>query len=177
MQGRPEPSSALDTCWFCDNEWGQCTCAFPKDDGSGEELPGFDANGRWISSPNVSECSRFFVDPIETYGTAFVEWVKQEPALLARLSADKQRAIATYPHPTTTVDIVIRLRIAGTVADLAKHRAALAALADVMRVQAEDGLWTAGYEDGGDEEEPNAYIANIDNAGVLAIIIGDQGEP
>jgi hypothetical protein len=75
---------------------------------------------------------------------------------------------------TTTVDIVIRLQVAGSPADVARYRAALDCLADVMRVQAEDGLWSAGYEDGGDEETPNQYIADIENSRVHSILINGK---
>jgi len=72
---------------------------------------------------------------------------------------------------TTTVDIVIRLQVAGTPAEVARYRAALEILAEVMVVQAEDGLWSAGYEDGGDEETPNEYVADIVNTRVQTILI------
>jgi hypothetical protein len=72
---------------------------------------------------------------------------------------------------TTTVDLVIRLKVAGSPANVAKYRAALEMLAEVMVVQAEDGLWSAGYRDGGDEETPNEYVADIDRTHVQAILI------
>lgn len=74
---------------------------------------------------------------------------------------------------TTTVDLVIRLKVAGSPANVEKYRAALEMLADVMVVQAEDGLWSAGYRDGGDEETPNEYVADIDHTRVQAILIGE----
>ena len=69
--------AVLDTCFFCANAWGRCTCDFPRcftDDGEpGEEQPpGFEWKGFWITQPNVSVCTRFFVDPFEYYGDAYV---------------------------------------------------------------------------------------------------------
>lgn len=72
---------------------------------------------------------------------------------------------------TTTVDIVIRLRVAGSPTDTARYRDAIECLADVMRVQAEDGLWSAGYEDGGTDEDPNEYVADIEHSHVKAVLI------
>lgn|SRR5574341_2128797 len=72
---------------------------------------------------------------------------------------------------TTTVDVVIRLQVAGSPAEVARYRDALECLADVMRVQAEDGLWTAGYEDDGDGETPNEYVAVIKRASIHAVLI------
>lgn len=72
---------------------------------------------------------------------------------------------------TTTVDIVIRLRVKGSQAEVARYRAALEMLAEVMVVQAEDGLYSQGYEDGGDEEDPNEYVADIEHTRVQAVLI------
>ena len=79
---------------------------------------------------------------------------------------------------TTTVDLVIRLQVAGTPAEVARYRDALECLADVMRVQAEDGLYSLGYEDAEseDEDEPNEYVADIDTMLVHAVLIEGTDE-
>ncbi len=65
------------TCYFCANEWGTCTCQFrdfdPDVDESLDGLEGFDWNDFYITSPNVSVCTRFYVDPVAYYGRAFLE--------------------------------------------------------------------------------------------------------
>lgn len=74
-----------------------------------------------------------------------------------------------------TYDITLRLQIPDdSVGD--KTGFALESLADVMRVQAEDGLWTAGYEDAdtyidadGDEVE-NVHVAHIWACQVQSIV-------
>lgn len=81
---------------------------------------------------------------------------------------------ATKPATTTTVDIVVRLQIAGSPADIAKYRSAISCLADIMRVQAEDGLWTLGYEDAELDDVPNEYVADIEHSIVHSILIGDR---
>lgn len=55
------------TCYSCDNVWGQCTCEI-----DGEEC--FEFNGTVITDPTVSECGRFFVDPVVYYGLPFLQW-------------------------------------------------------------------------------------------------------
>lgn len=75
---------------------------------------------------------------------------------------------------TTTVDLVIRLQVDGSPADVAKYRAALECLADVMCVQAEDGLWTLGQPEAENDEGPSLFVARIESARVHAIrIAGD----
>ena len=74
----------------------------------------------------------------------------------------------------TTVDIVIRLQVAGSTTDVERYRAALERLADVMCVQAEDGLWSAGYPDGETDEGPSEHIADVENALTHAILIADR---
>ena len=83
---------------------------------------------------------------------------------------------------TTTVDLVIRLEVAGSPADVARYRFALGCLADVMRVQAEDGLWMLGYEDaeGGEDEDgheiENEFVADIESSRVRAVLIDGVDE-
>jgi hypothetical protein len=72
---------------------------------------------------------------------------------------------------TTTVDIVIRLQVAGTPADVAKYRNALGCLADVMLVQAEDGLWSLGHEDAENDDGPSEHVADIEYTTVHAVLI------
>ncbi len=84
---------------------------------------------------------------------------------------------------TTTVDIVIRLQVQGSPAEVATYREALENLADVMRVQAEDGLYSLGYEDAeaddeddDEDDEPNEFIAHFDSMNVHAILIEGTDE-
>lgn len=64
-----------ETCYFCKNPWGGCRCDFPQDDGSGVCHPdGFDWEGMWITQPNVSACTRFFVDPVIYYGQPYIDF-------------------------------------------------------------------------------------------------------
>lgn len=59
-----------ETCYFCHNSWGKCTCASPGPEN--REAPGFLWNEMWINEPNVSECTRYFVDPVVYYGEAYL---------------------------------------------------------------------------------------------------------
>ena len=77
---------------------------------------------------------------------------------------------------TTTVDLVIRLQVVGTPAEVARYRDALECLADVMRVQAEDGLYSLGYEDAESEDGPNEYVADIETMRVHAVLIEGTDE-
>ncbi|HSX21540.1 MAG TPA: hypothetical protein VLE97_02045 [Gaiellaceae bacterium] len=62
-------------------------------------------------------------------------------------TAETTTAIAeSKPEPTTTVDLVIRLQVKGSPAEVAEHLGALQCLASVMATQAEDGLNTAVLE-------------------------------
>lgn len=72
---------------------------------------------------------------------------------------------------TTTVDLVIRLRVAGTPADVATYLDPLYCLADVMAVQAEEGLWSLGSPECETDDVPSRYIADIENARVQAVLI------
>jgi len=83
---------------------------------------------------------------------------------------------AATPRVTTTVDIVIRLQVAGSPAEVARYRAALECLADVMRVQAEDGLWSLGYEDAESDDCPNKHVADIESLRVRAVLIEGSDE-
>ena len=74
---------------------------------------------------------------------------------------------------TTTVDVVIRLQVKGSPATVAQYRDALGNLASVMLVQAEDGLWSLGYEDAEAEEgvPPNEFVADFERMSVHALLI------
>lgn len=85
-------------------------------------------------------------------------------------------AVTPTEAKTTTVDIVIRLQVAGSPAEVAKYRDALECLADVMRVQAEDGLWSLGHEDGENDDGPSEYIADIEAMRVSAVLIEGADE-
>lgn len=85
-------------------------------------------------------------------------------------------AVTPTEAKTTTVDIVIRLQVAGSPAEVAKYRDALECLADVMRVQAEDGLWSLGHEDGKNDDGPSEYIADIETMRVSAVLIEGADE-
>lgn len=68
------------TCYFCNAKWGRCTCKF-------DEHPdaGFLFHGTAITDPCVSECGRFYVDPIEHYGAAYVAWLDKKIVTLSVL--------------------------------------------------------------------------------------------
>lgn len=87
------------------------------------------------------------------------------------MNTEAATATSAAPVTTTTVDLVIRLQVKGSPTEVASYRVALQMLAEIMVVQAEEGLWSAGYEDGGDEEEPNEYVADIVRTRVQAILI------
>lgn len=72
---------------------------------------------------------------------------------------------------TTTVDFVIRLRVAGSPTEVATHLDPLYCLADVMAVQAEDGLWSLGSPEAETDEGPSRYVAAIESARVQAVLI------
>lgn len=59
------------SCWFCHKQWEKCTCKW-------DEKDGFTYHDFFIYMPNVTECGRFFVDPVTYYGDAFIEWWKQK---------------------------------------------------------------------------------------------------
>lgn len=79
----------LMACWFCNGVWGSCTCAWPDPDNH----PGFEHEGMHIIRPNVSVCSRFYVNPIAYYGRAFLEWVCTQPALFAAMPYERLQEI------------------------------------------------------------------------------------
>ena len=91
-------------------------------------------------------------------------------------TATKTSTSTTPTAITTTVDLVIRLQVAGTPAEVARYRDALECLADVMRVQAEDGLYSLGYEDAESEDAPNEYVADIETMRVHAVLIEGTDE-
>jgi len=67
---KPLRSPILATCYFCSQPWGECRCSWNEDDG-------FDTGQFWITHPNVSECTRFFVDPNLHYGKAYQDWITE----------------------------------------------------------------------------------------------------
>ena len=73
---------------------------------------------------------------------------------------------------TTTVDLVIRIEVVGAPTDVENCRGALDCLADVMAVQAEDGLWSLGHEDAENDDGPSEIVANITSTKVHAVLIG-----
>ena len=105
MLSRPEPSTALPVCWFCDQRWGACTCTFPDGEAAAydESTPGFDTGDMWITAPNVSECTRWFVNPIEVYGEPFVTWAKEQSAIMNRITEAKRQSILTWQKPTESL--------------------------------------------------------------------------
>ena len=105
MLSRPEPSTALPVCWFCDQRWGACTCTFPDGEAAAydESTPGFDTGDMWITAPNVSECTRWFVNPIEVYGEPFVTWAKEQPAIMNQITEAKRQSILTWQKPTESL--------------------------------------------------------------------------
>lgn len=74
-------------------------------------------------------------------------------------------------NQTTIVDLVIRLRVAGTPAEVATYLDPLYCFADVMAVQAEDGLWSLGSPDTETDNGPSRLVADIDSARVQAVLI------
>jgi hypothetical protein len=72
---------------------------------------------------------------------------------------------------TTTVDIVIRLQVKGSPAEVARHLGALQCLASVMAVQAEDGLWSLGQPEAEDDDGPSEHVADVDCTREHAILI------
>ena len=82
----------------------------------------------------------------------------------------------TERSDTTTVDLVIRLQVKGALADVARYRAALECLAEVMVVQAEDGLWSAGHPDSELNGAPSTFVAGIESACVGAVLIEGRDE-
>ena len=75
---------------------------------------------------------------------------------------------------TTTVDLVIRVEVVGETADVENCRDALGNLANVMAVQAEDGLWSLGHEDAEVDGVPSEIVATIESTKVHAVLIGDE---
>lgn len=72
---------------------------------------------------------------------------------------------------TTTVDLIIRLRVAGTPVEVATFLDPLYCLADVMAVQAEDGLWSLGTPEAETDDGPSHVVAAIESARVQAVMI------
>jgi hypothetical protein len=77
---------------------------------------------------------------------------------------------------TTTVDLVIRIQVVGDPTDVANCRSALECLAEVMAVQAEDGLWSLGHEDAENDDGPSEPVANIASFRVHAVLIDGTDE-
>lgn len=59
-----------EACFFCAQRWGNCTCNFPDSDNV--NAAGFEFEEFWITAPNVSVCSRFFIDPVVYFGEAYL---------------------------------------------------------------------------------------------------------
>jgi hypothetical protein len=79
--------------------------------------------------------------------------------------------MSTNAKTETTVDLVIRLQVKGSPADVATYRAALECLAEVMAVQAEDGLWSLGQPDAETDDGPSEHVADILSARVQTVLI------
>jgi len=62
----------LEKCYFCSNVWGECSCSFCPNRDDDPTAVGFEWEGFFITAPNVSECTRFFVNPIVCYGEAYI---------------------------------------------------------------------------------------------------------
>jgi hypothetical protein len=77
---------------------------------------------------------------------------------------------------STTVDLVIRLQVKDSPTEVAKYRAALECLAEIMVVQAEDGLWSLGHAEAETEDGPSKLVANIESARVQAVLIEGRDE-
>lgn len=77
---------------------------------------------------------------------------------------------------STTVDIVIRIQIVGAPADVEGCRSALDCLADVMAVQAEDGLYRLGHPDAECDDIQNDPVATILRTHVQAVLIDGINE-
>lgn len=65
---KPQFEGHIEKCFFCRQEWGSCECDFILDE------DGFNFNEFYITRPNVSVCTRFFVDPYVYYGEAYKKW-------------------------------------------------------------------------------------------------------
>jgi hypothetical protein len=119
--GRPEPVGALPACWFCGHVWGECSCRFVG--------PGFDIGDMIITEPHVSECGRFFVNPIAAYGEPFIKWIKNQPAILNALIPERINELRAagrvhrIPAPSSTRTMTITLDVS-TFADEAVDRIA-----------------------------------------------------
>lgn len=90
------------------------------------------------------------------------------------MSLSTNTEIAMTTPKMTTVDIVIRLQVEGSPAEVERFRSALDNLADVMRVQAKDGLWSDGYLDNSDYNE---FLADINASEVHAVLIDGKEDP
>lgn len=62
-------SSIMNTCFYCKAQWGKCKCT------EGDEVLFVSWSGTNITNPGVSECGRFYVNPLHHYGTKFTEWL------------------------------------------------------------------------------------------------------
>lgn len=75
---------------------------------------------------------------------------------------------------TTSVDIVIRFEVAGSLAEVETYRSALEYLAFNMLVQTEDGLWSLGSPEAETDEAVSEYVADIFEPEVQAIRIQSE---
>lgn len=67
-----------ETCYFCSNIWGSCTCKFTT-------LHELETDEFTICELNVDESGRFYVDPFVHYGQPFADWVLHHPDLFRSL--------------------------------------------------------------------------------------------
>jgi hypothetical protein len=72
---------------------------------------------------------------------------------------------------TTTVDLVIRLQVAGSADEVATYFHPLYCLAEVMAMQAEDGLWSLGTPEAETDAGPSRFVAVIEGARAQAVRI------
>lgn len=76
--------------------------------------------------------------------------------------------------PTTTVEFTIRLTVDGTPEESRARLDALMNLADVMVVQAEDGLYTLGSPEAENDEGPSEFVAPITRTTLASITVDGQ---
>lgn len=76
------PEGYRDTCFFCGQEWGKCSCNGAHGTlGTGDPsidayLLGFDFDDMWITDWTLDASGRFYVDPFVYYGDAYRAFLK-----------------------------------------------------------------------------------------------------
>lgn len=78
----------LDHCYFCGGAWGECTCQW-KHEWESDADTLFDTGEFVITAPNVSICTRFYVDPVKYYGEPYLTWLRSQ-------SPERQRALTPF---------------------------------------------------------------------------------